>query len=92
MAKIATRLLNFWISNFCNNKTNNKKDVCYALHGFYASAAVQLETNTSFACLINMQICVTVQKNVQSNDKGMREMNFVQEQQTVSKIGVTHGT
>ena len=30
-------------------------------------------------------------KNFQSNDKGMREMNFVQEQQTVSKIGVTRG-
>ena len=39
-----------------------------------------------------MQICVTVPKNFQSNDKGMGEMNFVQEQQTVSKIGVTRGS
>ena len=31
-------------------------------------------------------------KKFQSNDKGMREMNFVQEQQTVSKIGVTRVT
>ena len=30
-------------------QSQNKRDVCYALYGFYACVPVQFETNTSFA-------------------------------------------